>query len=211
MSSNKISRRLLRALPTLAVLALVPVATGCDDPLAGLFDPVIVSDTVELAAPTAPESDLPTALDVTVAGGTIGGMIGGGRRPEIPTDPINWDLLIREDGGVLYFVPPAAVDFDSRAAVTEPITDRTLDEIEEAPGFDGFATRTEEGSTTPIPMRVPIQAGARYVVRSRTTPACGSPQFSKMEVLELDVAAQTVRLLVVTNARCNDRRLVPVD
>jgi len=211
MSRHNIARRVLRALPTLTALALVPLATACDDPLAGMFDPVMVSDTVELAAPTAPESDLPTALDVTVTGGTIGGIIGGGRRPEIPTDPINWDLLIRAEGGVLYFVPPAAVDFDSRAAITQPITDRTLDEIDEAPGFDGYATRTEEGSATPIPVRVPIQPGARYIVRSRTTPVCGSPQYSKMEVRDLDVTAQTVTVLVVTNGRCNDRRLVAVD
>ena len=184
-----------------AALLLLGLA-ACDDPNSGIYDPLMRQDTVSLAAPAvAPE--IPSALDVAYASSPV-----RGRYPELAADAESWDVAIRRSGGELHFAPAGLFQFQNpvggatTAAVTEPI-ERTIDELRQAPSESAF-----RGDSM-----VAIRRGFVYVVRSRATGASfgGCQNYAKVEPLEVDVEAGTVRLRVVGNARCNDRRLVEED
>ena len=78
-----------------------------------------------------------------------------------------------------------------------------IDEIREAPGDSQL-----HGDTT-----IAIQADRTYILRSRRTSASytGCENYAKVQPLSVDATAGTVKLRVIGNARCNDRRLVEVD
>lgn len=179
------------------VLPLIVVLAGCDDPAGFRLDPIIVTDTVELAAPTA-ASALPSALDVISFPGQR--FIGGGRFPERAEDAEQWDVAVRMRNGSLVLLPAAAAGLGSqslaRARVTGPITDRNFDAVREAPGRSSFVSDSA----------VALQLGSVYVVQSREVSRCF--QYAKLEPLQINAAAGTVRLRVVTNERCSDPRLV---
>lgn len=178
------------------ILPLASVALGaCEDTTGFQINPLISTDTVEVAAPEE-GSLLPTALDVT----SSSGFIGGGRFPERAQHAGEWDFAIRERDGALVFVPAGALGLDSRAAITRPLEGRTFDEVDEAPGPGSFVADSA----------VVIEVGAVYVARSRDI-VCGfssSLQYAKLQPLEVDLAAGTVRLRIQTNERCGDPRLV---
>lgn len=190
----------IHALAGLA-MALVSLA-ACEDPNAGLFDPLIQEDTVDLAVPLA-DTDVPTALDVAYASSPI-----RGRYPELVSDAEQWDLALRRDGAALVLAPAGVYGFQnpvggaSTAAVTRPLQ-RSFDEVIEAPGQSSLL----RDSTVAIAM------GGVYVVRSRRTAAAfgGCENYAKVQPLALDAAAGTVKLRVVGNARCNDPRLATDD
>lgn len=185
-----------------AALLLLGLA-ACDDPNSGIYDPRIREDTVDLAAPAvAPE--IPSALDVSYSSGPI-----RGRYPELAADAENWDVAIRREGDELLFAPAGLFQFQnptvggaSTAGVTEPI-ERTMDELRQAPSESAFVDDS----------MITIRPGFVYVVRSRTTGASfsGCQNYAKVQPLEVNAEAGTVRLRVVGNERCNDRRLVEED
>ena len=167
------------------------------------IDPLLATDTIELATPTSRVA-LPTAVDLTATDG----FISGGRFPERVQDAEQWDLALRQVDGQLRLVPAGSIGLSdaggkSRAAITEALTGRTFASVREAPARKDFVT--DRG--------VALRQGEVYVARSRLVP-CGftaSEQYSKIQPLEVDVAEQRVRLQIVTNGRCGDPRLVEVD
>lgn len=185
-----------------AAVVLVLGAAACDDPNAGLYEPLIREDTVDLAAPLVDEN-IPTALDVAYASSGV-----RGRYPELVGDAEQWDLAIRREDGELRFVPAGVFGFQnpvggaSTAGVTAPL-ERAIEEVEVAPSSSALLSDTT----------VTIRTDRIYVVRSRRTAASfsGCENYAKVEPLAVDVAAGTVKLRVVGNARCNDPRLVEED
>jgi hypothetical protein len=180
------------------LLPLMVMLAACDDPAGFRLDPIIVTDTVELAAPTASASALPSALDIISFPGQR--LIGGGRFPERAEDAEQWDVAVRVKNGSLVLLPAAAAGLGSqslaRAAVTRPITGQSFEALREAPSRSSFVSDSA----------VALQPGSVYVVRSRDVSRCF--QYAKLEPLQLDAAAGTVRLRVATNERCGDPRLV---
>lgn len=192
----------MRYIALAPVALLMVVLAACDDPNAGLYDPLMREDTVDLAVPLA-DAEIPTALDVSYATSPI-----RGRFPELVGDAEEWDVAIRRGEGGLRFVPAGVFGFNNpiggptTAGVTAPL-DRSIDEVVQAPA-DSTLLRDES---------VAIVNGGVYVVRSRATAASfsGCQNYAKVQPLEVDVDAGLVKLRVIGNARCNDRRLLGVD
>lgn len=185
-----------------ALVALIPVVvlTACDDPNSFRIDPLLVEDTVELAAPTV-SATLPSAVDISSSAGPI-----LTRFPEREGDAERWDLTVRARNGELLLLPAGALGLTnpiggpSAAAITAPLPE-SFTELIEAPRTSAF--RTDSG--------VVAQVGAVYGARSRRTSggfgACEN--FAKIQPLEVVPSEGRVRLRIVTNHRCNDPRLVP--
>lgn len=190
---------------SLAIVAAIPVALlfGACESTGTSFEPMLVTDTIELATPTA-NSSLPTAVDITATTGAIV----GGRYPEELRDAGEWDLTLRLVGNELRFVPAGSVGIldlggVSRAGITEPLTGRTFDSLKQAPKQTTFIT--DRG--------VPVRVGEVYAVRSRLV-SCGISaveQYGKLQPLEVDVAAQRVKFHIITSSRCADQRLSDED
>jgi hypothetical protein len=182
------------------VTSFLVVLAACEDPNAFRIDPILVASTVEVAAPLPGNEALPTALDVT---GDGAGGVRGGRFPERPSDALEWDFLVRVRNGEIVLVPGRAIGLDSRAALTPPLIGETLESLREAPAQRTFVMDSA------IVMRV----GQVYAARSREAFGfvCPGPQFSKFEAVEVDPAAGRLRLMIVTNERCGDPRLVPAN
>ena len=179
-----------------AIAALITL-TGCDSTDFDL-SPVMVSDTVLVAAPIAGNEALPTALDVSTDGA---GGIWGGRFPERSVDALQWDFAVRIRDGQVALVPQGALGVQSGAALTPALVGETLEGLREAPGQTTFIA-TEA---------VTMETGRVYAARTRNAlPVFGSgcTQFSKISPLEIDQSAGRVRIAVTTNQRCNDPRLV---
>lgn len=194
----------MRRLAVFLILLIAPLA-ACDDPSSFLVEPQLATDTLELAAPSA-NSTLPTALDITAAGG----IITGGRFPERVRDAGEWDVAVRLRGGQLVLVPAGALGLrdglsggTSRAAITRPITGQTFERLIEAPGRSSFLTDSA----------VTVQQGALYVIRSRGI-ACGfggGEQYAKVQVLNARPSEGRLELQIVTNENCSDPRLALED
>ena len=180
----------------LALFALA--ATACDDGTGFRIDPLLATDTVEIAAAGVP-GGLPTALDVTATAGVIE----GGRYPEREEDAEQWDVALRLRAGSLVFVPAGALGLQSRAGVTRALQGETFASLVEAPGRSAFLSDSA----------VVVQQGAVYSIRSRqlsgTFGVC--TQYAKVQPLSVDVAAGRVRLMITTNERCEDPRLALED
>lgn len=168
-----------------------------------LPDPLLVTDTVELTTPTS-SSGLPTALDAAAPGG----MLRPGRYPEEERDAEEWDLALRLSGGELTFVPAGKIGISdiggiSSAGITNPITGTTFEGLKVAPASAEYVT--DAG--------VALRVGNVHAVRTRRV-ACGFSaveNFAKIQPLEVNVAEQRVKLRIVTNGQCGDRRLVEKD
>jgi hypothetical protein len=189
--------RILRRSLFICLLPAVLV-TGCGDPFFGALDPLMVTDSLSLAAPSDAFPNTPSALDVTSAGG----FIRGGRFPERLEDAtIGWDLAVRvRDGGIVFLLSGAA-GFGGRAGISEPLAGQTFEGLTQVPSGIRYETETA----------VPAQVGSVYVVRSRefSTGFGGCVQYSKLEPTEMNPAEGTVRVRLSTNERCYDNRLVP--
>jgi hypothetical protein len=186
----------VRSLSRLVFVPFFLLLAACQGDIWGRFDPVMYTDTFELAAPSANHAAVPTALDVTASGGVIR----GGRFPERLRDADEgWDVAVRVRDGELTFVPPTALGFPSRAGVTRALAGQTFEGLSEVPG----------GARVMRDSAVVVQRGAVYVVRSRDVPGIyGSCyQFAKVQPLDADPVAGTVRVQVSTNERCADPRL----
>lgn len=188
----------MRRTAALPLFLTVVLATACDDPSGFRVEPLITTDTIEVAAPTA-GSELPTAIDVT----SSGGLIGGGRFPERQEHAERWDLAVRIRDGQLVFVPAGALGLSDAAGITEPLAGRTFESVIEAPGPGSFVTDDH----------VVVQEGGVYVVRSRQVP-CGfasASLYSKIQPLDVSPAEGRIVLQISTNEVCGDPRLVPED
>jgi hypothetical protein len=198
-------RRFLIALPLISALA---IAAACDDSTGPQYLPILVGDTVEIAAPidgnAAPidgNEELPNALDIT---GDGAGGVYGGRFTDRQADVLQWDFAIRFREGKLALLPPGALDILSAASLTRALEGQTFTGLEQAPSQSQFV------DDEPVFL---IQ-GAIYAARSRNAvSAFGTtcPQFAKIEAIEVDQVTGRARLGIVTNERCGDPRLVPVE
>ena len=170
---------------------LTPMLTACDDDLNQ--DWTAVPDTVLLYSLSRPELlGKPSAYDfydgVPVA-------------VENPQASGRWDLALIDLNGELALVPASAfIGVVSRAGVAT-VTAATLDEVQEAPR-DTAAFRSEP---------VVIRQGTIYVIRTRRTD-CGfgsGVRYAKLEPLEVNPTAGTLRFRSVVNPYCNNRALIP--
>lgn len=178
------------------VVLLAPGLGACSDDPFFRRDPVLATDTIEVAAPTAANTDLPTAIDLT----TNGFVIAGVRFPERPADAQQWDLSIRLEDGELVFKPVGAFGIESSAAISHPLLGETFEGLEEAPPASAMVSDST----------VVIEEGSVYAARTRQ-PTGGCSQFSKLLPLEVNVATGILRVVITTNGQCGDPRLVPVD
>jgi hypothetical protein len=189
----------LQKYSTMAIAAVVLLAAGCDDGTGFEIQPILITDTVMVAAPLPQNASLPTALDITSDGS---GDVGGGRFPELSRDALAWDFLVRVEGGELVLVPaPAAGVTASNAAITPPIEDETFESLREVPGQTSFVN--DEA--------VVMTEGEVYAARSRVLPQTGCFQFAKLEPLQVSVDEGLLEVQIVTNQICSDARLVPIE
>ena len=195
----------MRKYLVLLALSLLAPLGACDDGTNFRIDPILASDTVELAVPGV-SADAPTALDVTA----VGGIIFGGRFPERQTDAESFDFVLRRRGGELVLVPGSVLGLlgpngrPSDAAITQPMQGQTFDALIEAPGRAAFVTDSA----------VVLRPGAVYVARSRTAllPGIGlCQQYAKLQPLAVDAAAGRASVRLTTNERCGDPRLALED
>jgi len=175
---------------------------GCDDSTGLDLNPVLVSDTVTVAAPLPQNAGLPTALDVT-SDGAFG--VQGGRFPETIADALAWDFAVRIRSGQVVLVPARGVGVtQSRAALTPSIAGAVFEDLREAPGQSTFT----------MDSAVVMRQGDVYVARSRENSSVfgtACVQFAKIQPVQVNVAEGRVHLRIVTNERCGDPRLIAVE
>lgn len=189
----------MRHLAVLTLLAPALLAGACDS-TDFRIDPLLYTDTVELAVPTAENAELPTALDITV----FSGAIRGGVFPERASQAGEWDFALRRREGGLALVPGAAVGLQTRSSITRALEDETFASLIEAPGRASFLTDSA----------VVLRQGSVYAARSRvftSTFGTGCEQYAKLQPLSLDPVLGRVRLQITTNERCSDPRLALED
>lgn len=170
-------------------------AAACGDPTGGFFDPLMVTDTVDIGAQGLAPAGTPSAFAVTVEVGVIEGP----RFPERASDAERWDVAIAGQNGQIVFRAPRSFGFESRAAIGGPLVGRTFEDVRDVPSGTQF--RTDES--------VEVQQGEVYIVRSRefSSGFGGCVQYAKVEPIAVDATDGTVRLVVATNSRCYDTRL----
>ena len=192
MSSRKFAAPLL-----LATL----LTTACEDELDfGFGDWAADPDTVTLYTLDRPEyQGLPAAFDIIEP-------TAGPVRVEDRGVTGGWDFALTGgvDGEPLRLTPFGAVlDVNSQAGIAV-VPELSFDEIELAPSdTTRYVTRTSAA----------VDADSAYVVRSRAISSAGGGciKFAKLELLEVDPVAGTVRLVALGNPNCNDRSLVPTE
>lgn len=176
----------------LALFAALFVSTGCGD---DLFEPRWFSNPEEatIYSLAIPELNLPTVFNFVQRTAL---------RIESAQAVGRWDLALDTQDGGLVFLPPGALDVQSRARITV-LPDTTFDEVRVAPA-DSTLYSAEEP--------VPVALGNVYVVRTRqVTGSFGRPcvYYAKLEPLSMDVEAGRLTFLFDSSPVCNDRRLVP--
>ena len=191
----------MRYIALVGLVGLLSTTAACND-TTFTIDPLLVTDTVEIAAPTSQNTALPTALDITSPDNGLS--IGGGRFPERAFDAGEWDFGLRVRGGELVLIPAAGLGLQSRSAITRALANQTFDRLIEAPGRTSFVTDSA----------VVLREGNVYAARSRFIGggfggAC--EQYAKLQPLTVDRTLARVRLLITTNARCSDPRLALED
>lgn len=170
-----------------AGLLLLPAAAlmgGCDDTFLG--DPILARDTAFVAAPTS-ESGRATAIDLSNGNAP--------RRPEFPFDAQQWDLQLRQNGGA-FFLAPIQNNTVRRGAGVRAATGE-FEQIDEAP------RDRDTYSNEPIA----VTEGSVYFAHSRDITGAGCHKWAKLRILDLDAAAGTADLVVVSNQSCDDERL----
>jgi hypothetical protein len=191
----------VRPIRLLALLPLTAALIACEDPVGWQMPDVrLVVDTVTITAQGIAE-DQPSALDATVPG-VLARVLGGTRYPE-RVDVRHWDFVLRRDGADFFLYPAAALGLDSlnSAAFAPAPGGASMDEIDRAP------PRSQFESVTPLR----LQSGIVSVHRTRVWLAPGGgpcQQFGKLQPIEMDLQAGTVRLAVATNPLCSDERLL---
>jgi hypothetical protein len=175
------------------IAALLPVLAACDDDFVREW--TARPDTVLLYSLSRPE--------YIGRASAFNFIIGSPVVVEQLNATGNWDLALVDQGNDLALVPASAfVGLSSRAAVAE-IGPGVLEDVRQAPGD------TAQFRSTPVPIRL----GTIYIIRSRRdgcSDGFGSGvYYSKMEAIEIDKAAGTLRFRTISNPFCNDRALIP--
>ncbi len=175
-------------------LALTPLLTSaCDDNLRQ--DWVAIPDTVLLYSLSRPDLiGRPSAFDF-INGVPV--------EVENPSASGRWDMAVSDQGTGMAFVPAGAFAGISSRAGIATMTGATFETLEAAPAD------TARYSSAPVL----AELGKVYVVRSRRE-NCGfgnGSRYAKMEVVEVNRTAGTLRFRTITNPYCNDRKLIPPD
>lgn len=178
-----------------ALALLLPLAAAlaaCDDPFGGR-EPVLFADTLTLATPNVDSMRLGSALSLLTGNQVIFPERIGDAFPQP-----QWDLSLRQAGGALVFRPLPTEQGRPGARITTGRTGSFAD-ARTAPGDREDYEETD----------VPLQEGRLYFARSRSYSQFGvnCVNYSKIQPLAVRPAAGTVRLAIVTNTSCNDRRL----
>jgi hypothetical protein len=176
-----------------AALLIVASAGACgDDPFQ--VDWQLRPDTVLLYSLARPELNLVSAFNFNRRT-TV--------RIEAPSATGTWDLALDTQGGELVFLTPGAVGVPgSRARIIE-LPGVTFDEIREAPADTASYVSDEP---------VQVTTGLLYVVQTNETAGGFGRRcvyYAKLEPLEADPVAGTLRFRFDASPVCNDRSLVP--
>jgi len=113
-----------------------------------------------------------------------------------------WDFAVDRRDGQMVFLPPRTLGVASQAALV-PLPNISFDEIRDAPADTAVYITREP---------VPIQTGTLYVVRTHQQSGPFGQicfYYGKLEPLEVNLEAGTVRFLYDISPDCNNRRLVP--
>lgn len=187
--------RLLRAGVFAPLLALASfVAGGCEDDPFGLDDWEARPDTLLLYSLARPELNLPSAVNL-YRGFTV--------VVESPSATGNWDLALDTDDGRLVFLTPLALGVASQARIAA-FPGMSYDDVRRAP--------SDTTSFAPAEQPVPVELGTTYVIRTseyRDLFGRSCVFYAKLQPLEADVAAGTVRFMTDANPNCRELDLVP--
>lgn len=181
-----------RLIPLAALAACVAFA-GCSDPNQ-LQDASLTNeiDTVTLYSLSHGTISQPSAYSIASRNGVRTWEAGINFEFVYNVDPAGRPVLIPIE--VLDLLPVGAL----KPGLKLPASSTTFDQMTKAP-LNGYVTTDT----------VPIAAGQRFFVRS-TVSTCSLlsvPLYAKIEVLDFDTAAQTVRLKVLADQNCGYRGL----
>jgi hypothetical protein len=184
-------RRLL-----LAVLALLPLAAtaACDD-ATNPFDEVVIArdSALILRAPTSAVEG-PSALDASAPPRVVS--------PELPGFAGAWDFSLRQSGSTFSLITARQVLVGAPRSALPLIapSSQSFEAIEEA-----SRNRSSYSDSA-----VALTPGGVYTYRTRLYSSRGGSCFNygKLQVLALDPADGSARLLAAVNVRCGDERLV---
>lgn len=180
---------------SLALVIVVSAAAllACDDDLFN-FEWFANPDTVQLYSISRPETNLLSAFDFFSR---------IPKRLEAANTGDLWDLTVDIRDGQFVWLPPGALGIDSDAALAI-LEGETFESADEAP-----ADTSRYIGDAPVPIRF----DRIYVIRTRlhrgTISVCN--YYGKIEALETDTIAETVRFQFDVNRICNSRDLVPPD
>lgn len=173
-------------------VALLMGGTACgDDPFA--FDWTDTPDTVLLYSLARPELNLVSGFNF---------FQGVRVQVEAPAATGQWDAAVDTRDGQIVLMVPGAFGVASTARIA-PLEAMSLDDVTTAP-----SDTTLYISDEPVPM----VEGSIYVVKTnRARGSFGSTcvYYAKLEPLEADPVAGTLRFRYVVNPVCNSRDLVP--
>jgi hypothetical protein len=177
----------------LFILLVVVVSTiACEDDL-GLDEWSARPDTVTLYSLSRPDLiNQPSAYDF------VNHLV---VRVESPSATGTWDVALRDEGNGLALVPAGGFQGLSSRAALSVITNRTFEELREAP------EDTARFTSGPVV----VQAGQVLAVRTRRA-GCAfttSVRYGKIKIIDVNPAAGTVRFAAIVNPFCNDRSLIP--
>jgi hypothetical protein len=183
----------VRFIRAITILAASVSLTACDDDF-GLGTWSVVPDTSLIYSASRPDLiRLPSAYDVVNLARVA--IEGGGATG-------NWDFALLEQGGAFVLAPERVfTGSESRSGIARS-SETTLEAVREAPGDTASYSR----------LPVPVQEGAIYILRSRRA-SCftfgSGVYYAKLQAIEVDPVAGTLRFAVVRNPNCNDRALLP--
>jgi hypothetical protein len=125
--------------------------------------------------------------------------VNGSRR--VRTDLFtSFDFAYNVADGRHVFLPRAALGIDTANAVNPGFRARSE-------SFDAITAAPSDGYITEEP--VVIEAGQRYVVRSRVTCLIGVPKYAKLEIVRFEIDQRLVIFRMLTNDNCGYRGLEP--
>lgn len=152
-------------------------------------------DTVSLFSLALPELGLPSAYNFDQRRRLV---------VEAPGSSGSWDIAVDDDGTDMFFVPPAALGIESRAALA-PIAGVAFDDVDEAPQDTTLYIGDE---------LIPVEIGMVYAVRtSEATGFFGQlcVYYGKMQPIETNLEEGTVTFFFDASPVCNDRSLIPTE
>ncbi|MGB1778251.1 MAG: hypothetical protein ACPHQP_01730 [Longimicrobiales bacterium] len=190
--SGQNHRRLRATLSISGALAVLLIATACDDdPFA--FRWTDNPDTVLLYSMARPELGLVSAYSFYQ---------GLELEVEVPSSAGQWDLAIDTQGGEIVMLPPPVLGIFTEAEIAT-IENTRLEDVTQAPS-DSLRYVSDRP--------VPVEFGNVYVVKTNRSPGSfgrSCRYHAKLEAVDIDPVGGTFVFRHVTNPVCNDRDLVP--